>query len=175
MKFSKLSQLFLVSAIGLLVATLLTACQLVTIDYVFLASSAATATSANGQIQTYAVDSQSGALRQGAATVSCGGVDPVAMTVTTDYQNLYVANAGDNTVVHFAIGSNGVLTSKDTLTLSAPPTSLAVNSAGTYLYVVYGSNSATLAEYALSSGTIGSQTASESLLVPGSESDEVVP
>ena len=43
MKFSKLSQLFLVSSIGLLVATLLTACQLVTIDYVFVSSSAGTA------------------------------------------------------------------------------------------------------------------------------------
>ena len=40
MKLSKLSQLFLVSAIGLILATFLTACQLVTIDYVFVACSA---------------------------------------------------------------------------------------------------------------------------------------
>ena len=39
MKFSKLSQLFLVSTIGLLVATLLTSCEIVTIDYVFVAGS----------------------------------------------------------------------------------------------------------------------------------------
>ena len=39
MKFSKLSQLLLVSAIGLIVATLLTSCEIVTIDYVFVASS----------------------------------------------------------------------------------------------------------------------------------------
>jgi hypothetical protein len=38
MKFSKLSQLFLVSSIGLLVAILLTACQIVTVDYVYVAS-----------------------------------------------------------------------------------------------------------------------------------------
>jgi hypothetical protein len=94
MKFSKLSQLFLVSIIGLLVATLMTACQLVSIDYVFVASSAPTATSPDGQIDTYAADSQSGALRKGAATVSAGGVDPVAMAVSSDYTNLYVANAG---------------------------------------------------------------------------------
>jgi 6-phosphogluconolactonase (cycloisomerase 2 family) len=175
MKFSKLSQLFLVSAIGLLVATLLTACQLVTVDYVFVASSAATATSPNGQIDTYAVDSESGALREGAPTVSSGGVGPVAMAVSTDYSNLYVANAGDNTVVHFAVASNGVLTSKDTVTLSGPAVALAVDSASTYLYVVYGSNSATLAEFALSSGTIGAQTASESLVIPGFTSDSMVP
>jgi 6-phosphogluconolactonase (cycloisomerase 2 family) len=175
MKFSKLSQLFLVSAIGLVVATLLTACQLVTIDYVFLASSAATSTSPNGQIDTYAVDSESGALRKGAPTVSSGGVNPVAMAVSSDYSNLYVANAGDNTVVHFAVAANGVLTSKDTLTLSAPPVALAVDSAGTYLYVLYGSTSATLGEYALSSGTIGTAAATESLLIPGFGSDSMVP
>ena len=57
MKFSKLSQLFLVSMIGLVVATLFTACNLVTIDYVFLATSAATDKCSGGQIETYAVDS----------------------------------------------------------------------------------------------------------------------
>ena len=45
------------------------------------------------------------------------------MAVSGDYTNLYVANHGDNTVVHFAIASNGVLTAKDTITLSAPPVS----------------------------------------------------
>ena len=49
MKFSKLSQLFLVSAIGLILATLLTACQLVTIDYVFVAAPRATRPAAPGR------------------------------------------------------------------------------------------------------------------------------
>jgi len=44
MKFNKLSQLFLVSIIGLLVATLLTSCAIVTIDYVFVANSAGSGT-----------------------------------------------------------------------------------------------------------------------------------
>jgi len=155
MKFSKLSQLFLVSSIGLLVATLLTACQIVTIDYLFVASSSGSGTGSAGQIQTYAVDSQSGAIRSAAASVSSGGTLPVAMAVTSDYANLYVANQGNNSVVHFAIASNGMLTPKDTITLSAP-VSLAVNAANTYLYVVSGATSATLTEYPLSSGVIGS-------------------
>jgi 6-phosphogluconolactonase (cycloisomerase 2 family) len=175
MKFSKLSQLFLVSSIGLLVATLLTACQLVTVDYVFVSNSASTGTSADGQIETYAVDGQSGALRVGAPAVSCGGVDPAAMAVTPDYANLYVANKGDDTVVHFAVASNGVLTSKDTITLSAPPSALATNAAGTALYVVSGSTSATLTVYSLSSGAIGSSTAQISLVIPGFTSDSIVP
>jgi 6-phosphogluconolactonase (cycloisomerase 2 family) len=174
-RWGGLSQLFLVSTIGLSVATFLTACQLVTIDYVFVASSAPTATSPNGQIDTYAADSQSGALRKGAPTVSSGGVDPVTMAISSDYTNLYVGNAGNNTVVHFEIASNGVLTAKDTVTLSDPPVSLAVNTAGTYLYVVSGTTTATLTEYALSSGTIGSAAAQVALQIPGFTTDAVVP
>jgi 6-phosphogluconolactonase len=175
MKFSKTSQLFLVSSVGLAVAALLSACQLVTIDYVFVASSAATATSPNGQIDTFASDSQSGAIRKGAPTVSSGGVDPVAMTVTSTYSDLYVANAGSNSVVHFAIAMNGVLTQKDAVTLAAPPVSLAVDSAGANLYVVSGSTTATLSVFPLSSGAIGSPTTQVALQIPGFTSDAVVP
>ena len=56
MKFNKLSQLFLASGIGLLVATLLTACQLVTIDYLYVAGTAKT--TSGGGIQVLAVDSE---------------------------------------------------------------------------------------------------------------------
>jgi hypothetical protein len=63
MKFNKVSQLFLVSTIGLLVAILLPGCALVTIDYIYLAGSATSGS--NGIIQAFAVDSQSGALRTG--------------------------------------------------------------------------------------------------------------
>ena len=82
MKFSKLSQLFLVSAIGLGVASLLTACQLVTVDYVFVADSAGNTPSSPGQIEVFAVDSQSGALRTGAPTVATGGTQPVSLALT---------------------------------------------------------------------------------------------
>jgi 6-phosphogluconolactonase len=171
MKLSKLSQLFLVSLIGILVATLMTACQLVTIDYVFLAS----AGSSPGQIQTYAVDSESGALRIGAPAVSSGGNDPVAMAVSSTYNDLYVANAGSNTVTHFAVPTDGQLAAKDSVTLSGPPVAVAVNSQGTYLYVVSGTTTATLTEYSLSSGTIGSVVAQQTLTIPGFASDSVVP
>ena len=175
MKFSKLSQLFLVSAIGLILATYLTACNIVTIDYVFVAASASNAAGSDGQIYTYAADSETGALRKGPPVVSSGGSSPVAMAVSSDFYNLYVANQGNNSVVHFSIAPNGVLTKKDTVTTGATPVSLAVNKAGTYLYVVSGTSSATLTEYALSSGTIGSATATETLTVPGYASDTIIP
>jgi 6-phosphogluconolactonase (cycloisomerase 2 family) len=162
MKFSKPSQLFLVSTIGLVVATFLAACQIVTIDYVFVADSTGTSATSEGQIQIFAVDSQSGALRQGATTVDSGGIAPVALTVTSDYANLYVANQTSKNVVHYTIGSSGALTKADVITLSDAPVALAVNAANSYLYVLTGSTTGAttpyLREYALSSGTIGAET-----------------
>ncbi|HWG19115.1 MAG TPA: beta-propeller fold lactonase family protein [Terracidiphilus sp.] len=175
MKFSKTSQLFVVSVIGLLVATALTACQLVTIDYVFLAGSKSSGTTNVGQIQVFAVDSESGALRNGVGPFNSGGATPDAMAVSPDYAHLYVANSDNNTVVHFTIASDGALTQKDTVTLAAAPVSLAVNPGNKYLYVVSGTTTATLTEYALSSGAIGSATAQETLTIPGYGGDTVVP
>ncbi|HTH43210.1 MAG TPA: beta-propeller fold lactonase family protein [Terracidiphilus sp.] len=176
MKFSKLSQLFLVSTIGLLVATGLTACQLVSIDYVFVADSAGNSAGSAGQIETYAVDAHSGALRIVAAAVPSGGVKPVALAVSGNYYQLYVANAASKNVVHFSIADSGVLTKVDSITLPETPVALAVSAASNFLYVVYGSSSATLAEYPLSSsGAIGAVASQQSLSVPGFASDSLVP
>lgn len=172
MKLNKKSQLALVSVTGLLVASLLTACQLVTIDYVYLAS---TGSGGDGNISAYAVDSQSGALRTGVPTADSGGPSPIAMAVSADYTNLYVANQGNNSVVHFSIAANGVLTKKDAITTTDTPVALAVNQAGTYLYVVSGNTSATLTEYSLSSGAIGSAADQQVLTIPGYTGDTLVP
>lgn len=165
-----LSQLLLVSTIGLLVAMFLSACQLVTIDYVYLAGSGN-----GGQIQVFAVDSETGALRSGIPAIASGGNNPVAMAVSPDFANLYVANADNDTVVHFTIATDGTLTKKDSVTLASAPVSLAVNAANNYLYVASGTSSATLSEYALSSGAIGSLAAEETLTVPGYAGDTLIP
>jgi 6-phosphogluconolactonase (cycloisomerase 2 family) len=175
MKFSKLSQLFLVSTIGLILATYLTACNIVTIDYVFVAASASNTAGSDGQIYTYAADAETGALRKGPPVVSSGGSSPVALAVSSDFYNLYVANQGNNSVVHFSVASNGVLTKKDSITTATTPVGLAVNKAGTYLYVVSGTSSATLTAYSLSSGTIGSAAATITLAVPGYAGDTIIP
>ncbi len=175
MKFNKLSQLFLVSIIGLLVATLLTSCAIVTIDYVFVANSAGSATASTGQIQTFDADSETGALRQGQPDVSSGGNNPTAMATSADYANLYVVNQASNNVVHFAISGSGVLTQKDVVTTSASPVAVAVNAAGTYLYVASGPNPAVLTVYSLSSGAIGSMAATIPLTLPDNPSDSIVP
>ena len=189
MKLSKLSQLLLVSLIGLLAASVLTACQIITIDYVFVASSAGSGSSNSGLIDVFAADSESGALRTAIAPISSGGSNPVALAVTPNYLNLYVANQGSSSIVHFAVANNGELSSKQTVSLSSEgsrPVFLAVNSAGTRLYVVNSElpgkvAGAALAVFPLSSdGVIGSAIANGSLdywplTVPGFEDDLMVP
>ncbi len=175
MKLSKLSQLFLVSAIGLILATWLTACNIVTIDYVYVTTSGGSSGSNTGQIYSYAADAETGALRAAHPAVSSGGNSPIALAVDSSYADLYVANQASNTVVHFAVASDGTLTQKDTLTTSDPPVALAVNQAGTYLYVLSGTTSSTLTEYSLSSGTIGSAAATETFSLPSHPSDTLVP
>jgi 6-phosphogluconolactonase (cycloisomerase 2 family) len=175
MKFNKLSQLSLVSLIGLFVAALLTSCAIDTIDYVFIADSAGSGSGSSGQIQTYDADSGTGALRPGQPSVSSGGNNPVSMAVTGDFSNLYVVNQGSNNVVHFSVSGSGGLTQKDVATTSANPVAVAVNTAETYLYVVSGPNPAVLTVYPLSSGTIGAALAPIPLIVPGFTTDTIAP
>ena len=144
-----------------------------------MADSAGSSAGSAGQIQTLDSDNGTGALRTGQPTVSSGGVNPVSMTVTSDYANLYVANAGSSTsapnITHFSISGSGVLTAKDNVTPVSTPVAVAANAANTYLYVISGSTSATLTEYSLSSGTIGAVVAQANLTVPGYATDTIVP
>ena len=182
MKFSKLSQLFLVSSIGLVVATLLTACQLVSIDYVYVASAAGSASGTTGQIDIFAADAASGALRFSLPAVSSGGVAPVALAVSPNYLNLYVANQGtSDNLVHLAITiGSGALTQKDVVTGFGTPVSIAVNQAASFLFAAFyqgpGANSATVAALPLASdGTISNSASPITLLVPGHSGDTIVP
>lgn len=178
MKLRKLSQLALASGIGLAVAATLTACQLVTVDYVFLAGGAGNTTSGGG-IQTLAVDSESGALRfvnnTGTQPVDSGGSLPVSMAVSGTYSDLYVANQGNNSVVHLTIATNGSLTSADSVTLPEAPVAVALSPDGTLLFVASGTDSATLTEYSLSGGKIGAVVGGpETLTIPGSNAGDTV-
>ncbi len=114
-------------------------------------------------------------MRTAASPVCSGGKTPVALAVSADEAHLYVANHDDNTVVHFTIATNGVIKSTDTVTLATSPVSLAVSPSGKSLFVVSGTTSATLTEFALSSGKIGSVAAQVALTVPSFPADTIVP
>ncbi len=68
MKLNKSSQLVLVSAAGLLAATLVTACSQITetktVDFVYVASSKAAGPDNYGEIDIFEINSESGKMRQ---------------------------------------------------------------------------------------------------------------
>ncbi len=176
MKFSKLSQLFLVSSIGLILATLLTACQLVTIDYVFVACSAGNTAGSAGQIYAYAVDAESGALRTGAPHRIFrwnrpGGDGHHLRTFTT-----FMSPTRETSRWSISASmTHGMLTQKDSVTLAGAPVALAVNSANTYLYVFRAPLPPRSLSMPLEHGAIGSATATLSLTLAGFPSDTIVP
>ena len=110
MKFSRSSQLLLVAAASLAAASLITACETLTVDFVFVASNKAAGTNNYGEIDVFEINSESGRMRQiPTSPFPSEGRDPVAEAVSADYQNLFVVNHDDNTIVQFIIGSDGKL------------------------------------------------------------------
>jgi len=114
MKFTRSSQLVLVSAAGLLAATLVTACsqftQTLTVDFVYIASSRAAGPDNYGEIDVFEINSESGRMRQiPTSPFPSDGRNPVAEAVSSDNGSLFVVNHDDNTIVQFVIGSDGKL------------------------------------------------------------------
>lgn len=116
MKLSRSSQLVLVAAASLAAAMLITACETLTVDFVYVASNKAAGANQYGEINVFEINSESGRMRQiPTSPFPSGGRDPVAEAVSTDYQNLFVVNQDDNTIVQFAIGSDGKLYPNNTV------------------------------------------------------------
>src|ERR1700679_838626 len=114
MKFNKSSQLLLVGAASLLAGSLVTACsqltQTLTVDFVFVASNKAAGANNYGEIDVFEINSESGRMRQiPTSPFPSEGRNPIAEAVSADYQNLFVVNHDDNTIVQFIIGNDGKL------------------------------------------------------------------
>src|ERR1035437_1039547 len=136
MKFNKSGQLLLVSAASLLTAGLFSACGTNTVDFVYVTSSQAAGANSYGEIDVLEVNRQSGFMRPiPTSPFPSGGRNPVADAVSTDFQNLYVVNEDDNTIVQFIIGSDGKLYPQTTInTPGIFP--LAVTVSGSNLFVL---------------------------------------
>ena len=135
MKLSKLGRITLISVISLGLGLGVTACAPSnTIDFLYVTGSKQNP----GQISVYKVDSEAGALHQiPDSPYGSGGRNPVADVASANGKNLYVINHDDNTMVEFAIGTDGKLYPQQTCNMPGSyPAQLAVNQAGTYLYVV---------------------------------------
>jgi 6-phosphogluconolactonase (cycloisomerase 2 family) len=203
MKFNKSSQLLLVSAASLLVASLLTACsqltQTLTVDFVFVASSKAAGANNYGEIDVFEVNSESGRMRQiPASPFPSGGRYPVAEAVSSDNASLFVANQDDNNIVQFVIGSDGKLYPYNTVnTPGVFPLAIAANASNLVVVDTYqplpscstaAPCSGSIAVFPLTAGTktvpvaIGAPAVNSSissnfwpLILAGSPADVIVP
>jgi 6-phosphogluconolactonase len=139
MKLNKSSQLLLVAAASLAAAGMVTACgafsNTLTADFVYVTSSKAAGTNNYGNVDVMEVNYESGRLRHiPTSPFPSGGRDPVAEAVSPNYLNLYVVNEDDNTVVQFAIGSDGKIYPQNTVnTPGIFPLAVAVS--GSHMYV----------------------------------------
>jgi 6-phosphogluconolactonase (cycloisomerase 2 family) len=134
MKFSPVRRL-LAAASTAAMALLLVSCGASnTIDFLYVTGNL----NNPGQINVYEVNSQSGALYQIAdSPYPSGGRNPVYEVASSNGLNLYVANHDDNTIVQFLIGTDGKLYPVQTVnTPGTEPVAMAINAAGTFLYVL---------------------------------------
>ena len=136
MKLSKFGRIALASVVTLGLGFGVTACGPPnTLDFLYVTSSFK---NSPGQINVYKVESQAGALIPiPNSPYSSGGENPVAAVASANGKNLYVINQDSNAVVVFAISTDGSLSQRQSCsTPGTLPTQLAINKAGTYLYVV---------------------------------------
>jgi 6-phosphogluconolactonase len=136
MKLSRSSQLLLVAAASLVAASLITACETLTVDFVFVASSKAAGANNYGEINVFEINSESGRMRQiPTSPFPSEGRNPVAEAISADDQNLFVVNHDDNTIVQFVIGNDGKLYPFNTVnTPGIYPLAIAANKP--YVFVV---------------------------------------
>lgn len=143
MTLNKSRQLALISAASLALATLLTACsqftQTLTVDFVYVACNAAAGPDQYGVIDVFEINSESGRMRQiPSSPFPSGGRNPVAEAVSSDYNNLFVSNQDDNSIVQFVIGSDGKLYPFNTVnTPGIFPVNLAVNKSYMFSLALY--------------------------------------
>src|SRR5271156_1517369 len=125
MKFGKVGQVVLVTAIALVVATLFTACSTLTVGFLFVATTKQTP----GQMEVYEVNSESGVLRTiPTSPFPSGGRNPIAEAADAASENLYVVNNDDNNIVQFGIGTDGKLYPQSTVnTPGSFPMAVALN------------------------------------------------
>ena len=146
MKFSKFGRATLAAVSSLGVAAAFTACgpngYNNTVDYVYVTNSK----NSPGQINVYFTDARSGALTQiNGSPFSSGGTNPVGLVTSPNFKFLYVVNKGqggaaDSGIEEFSIGGNATLSlahSYAPVGSLTEPNALAINSAGTLLFVTY--------------------------------------
>src|ERR1019366_7603545 len=113
MKLNQISRIAKVSVLSAAMVLGLASCSL---DYVVGYVYVTTSHGAQGVINQYSIDFQSGALSQVGTPVAA-----------PNGQFVFVINQGDSTVQEFAVQTGGALTSKNTYPTGNTPTAIAID------------------------------------------------
>jgi 6-phosphogluconolactonase (cycloisomerase 2 family) len=133
MKLNQISRIAKVSVLSAAMVFGLASCSL---DYVVGYVYVTTSHGAQGVINQYAIDFQSGALSQVATPVAAGN-NPVKIVAAPNGLFVYVINQGDSTVQEFSVQGGGALSSVKVYPTGNTPTALAIDPQGKFLYVAF--------------------------------------
>lgn len=137
MSWSKIGRGTVAAMMSLAMGLGLTACTRdYTVAYVYMTT--APKNGQGGGVVEYAVDYQSGALVTLPGSPIAAGNNPISLVAAPSGLFVYVLNHDDSTVQEFAVGIDGILTSKNTYKVTGTlPTAATIDSAGKFLYVTY--------------------------------------
>ena len=130
MKFNQICRIGAASVLSLAACLGLTACSRdYTVGFLYVTSSRGSTSSPDGVLNEYGIDYQTGSLiRLASSGQDTGGRNPVALTITSDQQTVFVINRDDSNLVMFSIGTDGKLYAKTTTTIAGSfPTALALS------------------------------------------------
>lgn len=140
MKFNQICRIGAASVLSLAACLGLTACSRdYTVGFLYVTSSRGSTSAANGVLNEYGIDYQTGSLiRLASSGQDTGGRNPVALTVTANQKDVIVVNRDDSNLVVFAIGTDGKLYAKTTTTVAGSfPTAIALSGDNNFLYVAF--------------------------------------
>lgn len=137
MKLNKMSRATLASILSL-AAISVTACSRdYVLGYLYVPTTVPLAGgSTSGGVSSFAIDFQSGTLTPQADSPIPAGDTPVAIAASPNNLTLYVVNQRDSNVMVYQIGTDGKLFNQQTINVvGSTPTAIAVDAAGTFVYV----------------------------------------
>ncbi len=139
MKLNKMGRAGLASVLSLAMISVAACSRDYVLAYVYVTTAKPLAGgSLDGGVSAYAVDFQSGALSPLADSPIPAGNNPVALAAHPNGLSLYVLNQNDSNVMVYSIGTDGKLYNQQTTNVTgSTPTAIAVDAAGTFLYVTF--------------------------------------
>jgi 6-phosphogluconolactonase len=139
MKLNKIGRVGLASVLSLAMVSVTACSRDYVLAYLYVTTKTPLASgSLNGGVSAFAVDYESGSLLPLADSPIPAGNTPVALVASPNQLSLYVVNQSDSNVMVYSIGTDGKLYNQQTVNVTgSSPTAVAIDAAGTFLYVTF--------------------------------------